>query len=125
MADKKSTSTTAAKARAAGAKTPADRQDEAAPEKKVRNVRVLADEVTLEWAGQTYTIEREAIDDVDLVLELEQGKQVSAAVRLLGPGQWETFKANHRVGVRVPYSEAEAFLVAVLEQLQKVQNSGN
>ena len=27
MADKKSTSTTAAKARAAGAKTPADRQD--------------------------------------------------------------------------------------------------
>lgn len=126
MATKKTTpSGTAAKARAAGAKTPDDRKDETAPENRIRNVRVLADEVSVEWAEQTYTIEREAIDDVDLILELEQGKQVSAAVRLLGPAQWETFKARHRVGVRVPYSEAEAFLVALLEQLQKVQNSGN
>lgn len=120
-----SKSTTAAKAKAVGAKSPSDRQDETAPEKKVRNVRVLSDEVTLEWNEDTYTIDREAIDDVDFVLELEQGKQVSAAVRLLGPGQWETFKARHRVGTRVPYSESEAFLAALLEQLQKVQNSGN
>lgn len=121
----KSTTATATKAKAAGAKTPADRKNETAPEKKLRNVRVLADEVTVEWSDDTYTIEREAIDDVDFVLELEQGKQVSAAVRLLGPAQWETFKARHRVGTRVPYSEAEAFLVALLEQMQKVQNSGN
>lgn len=122
---KKATTTTAAKAKAAGAKSPADRNDETAPQKKLRNVRVLADEVTVEWSDDTYVIEREAIDDVDFVLELEQGKQVSAAVRLLGPAQWETFKARHRVGTRVPYSEAEAFLVALLEQMQKVQNSGN
>lgn len=124
-AKKTATTSTASKAKAAGAKTPADRKDETAPEKKVRNVRVLAEEVVLEWGDNTYTIEREAIDDVDFVLELEQGKQVSAVVRLIGPAQWETFKAEHRVGVRVPYSEAEQFLVKVLEELQKVQNSGN
>ncbi|GAA1333084.1 hypothetical protein GCM10009592_26500 [Brachybacterium rhamnosum] len=119
------TSSTAEKAKAAGAKVPGDHEDTAAPEKKIRNVRVLSDEVTLEWDGDTYTIDREAIDDVDFVLELEQGKQVSAAVRLLGPEGWSTFKATHREGTRVPYSEAEAFLVALLEQLQKVANSGN
>lgn len=119
------TSSTAAKAKAAGAKVPDDHADTSTPEKKIRNVRVLAEEVTLEWDGDTYTVARDAIDDVDFVLELEQGKQVSAAVRLLGPEGWATFTATHRVGTRVPYSEAEAFLVALLEQLQKVANSGN
>lgn len=123
-AQKKTTSTTAAKARAAGAKAPADRKDETEP-KKVTNVRLLEDEVVLDWDDNTYRIERDAIDDVELILDLEQGKQVSAAVRLLGPAQWETFKAATRVGTRVPYSAAEEFLVAVLEQVQKVQNSGN
>lgn len=125
MATKK-TSTTAVKAQSAGAKSPADRKDETAPEKKVRNVRALGGEVSLEWDGDTYTIERDAIDDVEFVLELEQGKNLSAIVRLLGTAQWETFKARNRVdGARVPYSEAEAFLTELLEKLQKVANSGN
>ncbi|HEX7352486.1 hypothetical protein [Brachybacterium sp.] len=119
------TTNTTQRAKSTGAKAPADRKEAAPEAKKIRNVRVLADEVTLDWNGDTYTIEREAIDDVDFVLDLEQGKQVSAAVRLLGGAQWDVFKARHRVGTRVPYSEAEAFLTALLEQMQKVQNSGN
>lgn len=118
-------SSTAARAKAAGAKAPADRREETAPPQKARNVRVLEGEVVLEWSGVTYTIERDAIDDVEIVLELEQGKNLSAIVRLLGAEQWETFKARHRVGGRVPYSEAELFLMELIEQLQKVQNSGN
>lgn len=124
-AAKKTTSTTATKAKAAGAKAPADRKVEEAPEKRIRNVRVLADEVTIDWSEDTYTIERGAIDDVEFVLELEQGKNLSAIVRLLGGEQWEVFKARHRVDGRVPYSEAELFLSELVEQLQKVTNSGN
>lgn len=124
MASNTSKGTTAERARAAGAKVP-ERARKQPPKRKVRNVRVLGEDVVLEWGDNTYTIERDAIDDVEFVLELEQGKNLSAVVRLLGPGQWETFKAAHRVGVRVPYSEAEEFLVALLEELQKVTASGN
>lgn len=121
----KKTSTTAAKAKAAGAKAPADRKAETAPEKKVRNVRQLGDEVSLEWNEDTYVIERDAIDDVEFVLELEQGKNLSAIVRLLGDEQWGTFKARHRENGRVPYSEAELFLSELVDGLRKVTNSGN
>lgn len=124
MATKK-TSSTAAKAKAVGAKTPTDRKDETAPEKRIRNVRELGDEVSLEWNGDTYVIERGAVDDVEFVLELEQGKNLSAIVRLLGDEQWGTFKARHRVDGRVPYSEAELFLSDLVEGLRKVVNSGN
>lgn len=116
------------KAAAAGAKVPGDNRAArraAQKDRKARNVRVLPGEVRLDWDGDEYVLEPDVIDDVDFILELEQGKNLSAIIRLLGPGQWETFKAAHREGSRVPMSEAELFLEALLEELQQVTDSGN
>lgn len=126
MAAKKTTSSTAAKAEAAGAKTPTDRQDAAPVEKKARNVRVLPGEVRLEWEGQEYVLEPDVMDDVDLILALEQNRNMTALVQLLGNAQWERFRAAHRAdNGRVPVSEAEVFLTSLVDELQKVAKSGN
>lgn len=114
---------TTAKARSAGAKTPTDRKTE---DKKVRRVRVLPDSVKLEWDGDDYELQPDVMDDVELILALEQNRQVTALVQLLGNQQWERFKVSHRGdNGRVPYSEAEAFLLALTKELQKVSKSGN
>lgn len=117
-------STTSSKAKAAGAKTPTDRK--AADENRVRKVRVLPDEVRLEWDGDEYVLEPDVMDDVDLILALEQNRQMTALVQLLGSTQWEHFRSTHRAdNGRVPVSEAEAFLTDLVKELQKVARSGN
>lgn len=84
---------------------------------KTKMARILSDarDRTVEYDGSTYTISSSALDDVEVVEMLEDGKYISAVRRLVGADSWECFKAAYRTDDgRVPMSALEGFLQAVM-----------
>lgn len=81
--------------------------------------------ISVEYAGDTYTFERDAFDDVEL-LELiadliDNGVKLPQVVRtILGPDQWEQFKNTNRDKKgRVPSEHLQALFGLIDEAAGK------
>lgn len=71
-----------------------------------------------EWRGQTYSIDPEMKDDVEILEDFEDGHNVRALRRVLGQKQWDEFKnANRGPNGRVKSSLTDEFLTELLEVL--------
>lgn len=78
--------------------------------------------ISFEHDGETYTIAADAVNDLELLEDFEDGKNLSGIRRLLGAEQWARFKDSARDGAgRVPAEAAEPFL----DKLQEVLGQGN
>ncbi|MET0490358.1 MAG: hypothetical protein ABW143_09000 [Acidimicrobiales bacterium] len=95
--------------KAAAKKATAARRAEAAP--------TTPDAVEFDFRGDTYIITRDAFDDVELFELIEDGKEISAARKVLGDG-WQRFKDAARTPEgRVPGEAAEEFLQAMYDSV--------
>lgn len=54
------------------------------------------EDVVFEFDGETYTVPRNAIDDVEVIEAYEDQHVTIAARALLGPAQWAAFKSKKR-----------------------------
>lgn len=72
-------------------------------------------DATFEFGGRTYTVDADAIDNLELFEFIEEEKYLSAAKGFLGKEQWDAFKDDHRNEKgRVPMEPVEGFLEALM-----------
>ena len=90
----------------AGAKKPADRK----PKK-------TDGPITFEYDGTTYTVDRDAFEDLEVVEALQDEKHFPAIRLILGDAQWTQFKESirDRKTGRVPADKAEPFINGLFE----------
>lgn len=109
---------TARKPRASRAKVPAGAkvpQDHRSAKDEVE----APDYYDFEWKGHTYRVEREALDDVEVMEYLTDQNTVGALKLMLGQKLWDTYKKNNRdenTG-RVKATEATDFVNHIFEEL--------
>jgi hypothetical protein len=74
--------------------------------------------VSFEFDGETYTIDADAADDLELMEYIEGEKYILALKGYLGAEQWQRFKDTHRNDKgRVTASRAGDFLQALTEAI--------
>jgi len=92
-----------------GAKTPTDRQPKA---------EARSEFLEVEHNGQTYRIDRDNADNLELMEFTEDGKYISAIRGYLGEDQWAKWKdANRDDKGRVRSADFEAFLQSVMHTI--------
>ena len=92
-----------------GAKKPTDRQPKA---------EARGDVITVEHNGETYQIDRENADNLELMEFTEDGKYISAIRGYLGLDQWSAWKeANRDDKGRVRSADFESFLQSVMDAI--------
>ena len=85
---------------------------------------VLDDEFSIEYAGATYTLTREDMDDLEVVLMFQRGEVLAAVVRVLGDEQWNRFAESVRTDKgKIPMTETKKFLDLVAEPLGNFASS--
>ena len=71
----------------------------------------ILDEYTIEYAGETYTITREDMDDLDLILAFQQGNVIGAVMNLLGDDDWQRFTDSVKTKAgKVPVTKSIEFV---------------
>jgi hypothetical protein len=82
--------------------------------------------ISFEHNGVRYVIAPDALDDLELMENLEDEKYFAAVRGFVGAEQWATFKATNRnEDGRVPASAAEPFLDKLLEVIGKGNSSAS
>jgi hypothetical protein len=77
-----------------------------------------AQPMSFEFDGETYTIDADAADDLELMEYIESEKYILALKGYLGAEQWNRFKDTHRNDKgRVTASRAGDFLQALTEAI--------
>lgn len=72
--------------------------------------------VTFEFDGETYAIDNDALDDVELLEFIEEEKYILVVRGYLGAEQWQQFKDSHRNAKgRVPSEPVQRLMTAVME----------
>ncbi|WP_460994393.1 hypothetical protein, partial [Sinomonas soli] len=56
----------------------------------------LSDELAVTWEGHEYTIDREALEDIEFIGYLQDNRFREAMPELLGAEQWDALRENHR-----------------------------
>lgn len=86
----------------------------------------------IEWEGQTYTLDQDALDDADTIDLLTEGTEdqralALAAKRIVGDEQWKRFNDSTRekYNGRMPFTVRLKFCEAVLEPLGNFLSSLN
>lgn len=73
-------------------------------------------DATIDYRGAKYTVTADAIDNLELFEDVEDGRYMSALKGFLGAKQWADFKDSIRNAEgRVPMSDAEDFISLVME----------
>lgn len=54
----------------------------------------LAEDVTVAYAGTTYTVSAACLKDLDVLEAFEEGRVLAGMKAILGPTQWATFRAT-------------------------------
>lgn len=102
-----------AKSRAANA-----RKAEASP--------ALAQDVEFEYEGQTYTIEADRLNNLELFEAIEDEKYLQATRGFLGDAQWAEFKDSQRLpDGRVPMECLEGFLAEMVKAIGQGNSSAS
>lgn len=95
-------------------------QDHKKPKKSAAQLEAEGSDIPLEYAGQTYIIERAALDDVELlelVGDLADGDAMllpKIVRKVLGAAQWKKFKdANRDDAGRIPSERLQELFTIV------------
>ena len=75
---------------------------------------------TFTFRGVTYTVPRNAMDDLEVLEALEEDKFITVIRKTIGDAQWKTFKDTSRTADgRLPLTESgfEEFLDAMMKAL--------
>ena len=71
----------------------------------------ILDEYTIEFEGETYTITREDMDDLDLMLMFANGNVMGAVMQLVGAEDWKRFEDSVRTDKgKIPMTKAKQFV---------------
>ena len=77
-------------------------------------------DVAFTFRGVTYTVPRNAMDDLEVLEALEEDKFITVIRKTIGDAQWKTFKDTSRTADgRLPLTESgfEEFLDAMMRAL--------
>lgn len=108
------------------AKKPKDRAPKVKPGPQDEPIKADAQgrNVTFDYEGTKYTIDRDNADNLELLEFVEEEKYVLAIRGYLGPDQWRKWKDTHRDAQRrVSSSHFEPFLNAVMAAIGGKGNS--
>lgn len=76
----------------------------------------VLDEYTVDYAGETYIITRDDMDDLDLMLAFSSGNIIGAVMQLLGAEDWKRFEDSVRTDKgKVPMTKTKEFLDLIAE----------
>lgn len=91
-------------------------------EQKAEATESEAPAVEFDHDGETYTVERDALDNLELFEAVEDEKYLVACRGFIGDAQWAKFKEAHRnERGRIPMSAASDFLQKLMDAI----GSGN
>lgn len=80
--------------------------------------------IIVEFDGETYTIDRDNADNLELFEFIEDEKYMSAIRGFVGPEQWAKYKDAHRDEKgRVPAATFQDFLQIVMDAIGGAGNS--
>ena len=79
--------------------------------KPTKPAAAILDEYVIEYAGESYTITRDDMDDLDLILAFQQGNVIGAVMNLLGDDDWERFTDSVKTKAgKVPVTKSIEFV---------------
>lgn len=97
----------------------ANKRAAAAARKAEAGAPRLPQAITFEYDGETYTIDEDAVDNLELFEAIEDEKYLTAARGFVGRDQWQRFKDRYRDPVtgRVPMEPVQGFLQTMMEAI--------